>query len=268
MVRKYVIVSGILFLFLFATGLASVKEAKGADKPIVAGFVTKEDPKKDAVPYVSNFNYSPASTVAQGSAGVTFAIVNVKYQSNMNINWIALAQFSSLDKTFKDDLSKILQARGFSVLGPFASGKVPSADKKAIDLSLASTIELTIGGPPVYRLNDLKVDIDGNIALELREKATHKVVWSKSIPFKLTTFGGPPPWGGKIKRITWKEDDTTARTIANEKLAKHIASVELEPEAMNDIAQAFEKQYSGLMAEIFNAIEPQEMIAIKQQIKK
>ena len=264
MINKYLM--ALMCFILFASpSLALAETPKKADAPIEAGFVTKEEPSKMVVPYVANFIYTPTGQQPPSSAEVTFTVANVKYQSSMNIDWITLTQFSRLDQAFKDDLSEILKARGFSVLGPFASDKIPSADKKVIDLSLVATIGLTVGGPPVYRLNDLKVEIEGAITLELREIATRKLKWSKGFPFKLTTFGGPPPWDGKIQRIIWK-DNVNARIVEDEKIAKYIASVELTPESMNDIAQALEKQYPGLMAAIFNAMDPQEMIAIKQQI--
>jgi hypothetical protein len=203
--------------------------------------------------YVANFEYTPASQAAPNSAGVTFAVVNVFYQSNLDFKpyldlppWFTWPQFANLDTATKQDFSKLLVSKGFTVLGPFDSyDLIPYSDKKAIDLYLVPTFNLSVllsrEGDSVF---DYRIKVNGMITLQLKEILTGELMWSKSIPFKKFDFPLSKP-GERI--IYWpKVMDLVAKEVAKD----------------------IEKQYPELMATISRLIDPEEMRIIKKQCQE
>ena len=252
-----------------APGGSTVKEAKQLIDKLEYKEYKKEKAKKEEEEkkriekYGVDFNYTPPTQETPNSAGVTFAVVNVSYQSNSNTDWFSWPQFANLDKAIKEDLTKLLAAKGFSVRGPFDSYKlIPSPDKKAIDLYLIPTIELSVNTPvDVYSIEDIKVEVTGKITLELKKVVTRELMWSKSIPFSKFEF----PY--IIEKITWK-NLTDTRDVGNPKVKKTIATLEFGTANINDIARGIEKQYPDLMATIAKLIDPEEMRIIKKQAQE
>lgn len=114
------------------------------------GFATAASTQKDEARYMANFNYTPDTQAAPGSAGVTFTVANAAYQAAVKDTkpWFMYQQFENLHKAVPEDLTKLLAAKGFSVRGPFDSyDLIPYPDKKAIDLWLVPTIELSFKTP-------------------------------------------------------------------------------------------------------------------------
>jgi hypothetical protein len=216
--------------------------------------------------YVANFDYTPASQVAPNSAGVTFAIGNVFYQSNSKTPWFTWPQFANLDTAIKQDLTKLLAAKGFTVRGPFDSyDLIPYPDKKATDLYLVPTFELSVlGSREVYSISDVKFEVNGKITLQLREIVTGELMWSKTIPCK--KFDSPFGFNNFIS-VTWQTPDAY-KYINDPRIKKAIESVELSTKGMNEVAKGIEKQYPELMANISRLIDPEEMSIIKKQCQE
>ena len=205
--------------------------------------------------YVANFNYEPASQETPGSAGVTFAIGNISYnyQVDSKILWYKSSQFANLPNAVKQDLAKLLAAKGFSVRGPFDSyDLIPYQDKKAIDLYLVPTFELFV------TLEDTKmpsesgvfhttatVEVNGTLNLKLLEITTRELMWSKSIPFKFEF-----PYDQYLQSYITEEGPYNHDII------------------INDVAKGIEQRYPDIMTTIFNLIDPEEMSIIKKQCQE
>ncbi|MEI6832326.1 MAG: hypothetical protein WCK61_06445 [Candidatus Omnitrophota bacterium] len=226
----------------------------------------KPTPEQEVVKYVGNFDYTPDSQGSPGSAGVTFAIedfhyaasnvpseiwirelVAIKKADSGKLLWFLFPQFDNLIKASKDDLSKILVAKGFGIRGPFDSyDLIPYSDKKAIDLHLVPTLELS------FKLKDEKwtemnyitgnVEVNGKIILALKEIATGELMWTKSIPLEKIEFS------------------YSVRSPYNVERKFDLI--------MNDAAKGIERQYPGLMATISKLIDPEEMRIIKKQCQE
>ena len=114
MIKKYLMVLVVTLLSVTSTGCATMPASE-----------------QEVAKYAANFDYTPDSQGAPGSAGVTFAIGNVNYipsdipsgelwmqelvsikkVSNGKLVWSSFSQFDSLNKTIKEDLSEILLAK-------------------------------------------------------------------------------------------------------------------------------------------------------------
>lgn len=233
MIKKYLIVSVVSLLCIISSiGLATAKSAP-----------------QEPVTYVANFNYTPDSQAAPGSGGVTFAIGNVNYKTEGKILWVSYPQFDNLDKAIKDDLSKLLLAKGFSIRGPFDSyDLIPYSDKKAVDLYLIPTFELSLKFKDKttsgYSLGD--IEVNGKITLELREIMTRELMWTKSIP--LTKFEFP------------------YNVIIPDSARGQV--YDIKPFFMNDLVKGVEQQYPNLMATVSKLIDSEEMQIIKKQCQE
>ncbi len=221
--------------------------------------------KNKEADYVAIFNYAPDSQGTPGLAGVTFAVGNVVYRVDRQMPWPTFPQFANLGKAIKEDLTELLVAKGFTVRGPFDSYDViPYSDKKAIDLWLAPTMELSVelkdrkeevesiwAAPPISNLTGNAV-VSGKIVLELREVVTNELMWSKSIPFT-DTF----PYSLRVSEYV------SGRYIESEggpnRAPFDYAYI------MNGVVRAVEKQYPELMVTIFKLIDPEEMRVIKKE---
>jgi hypothetical protein len=238
MLKRYLITSAIILLFIISS----------------IGFVTaKSAPKEEAV-YVANFNYTPYSQAAPGSAGVTFTIGKPSYTPDkndlfhsVNVFWFTLPQFNNLYKAIQQSLSDLLLAKGFAVRGPFGSyDLIPYQDKKDIDLYLVPNMQLSVymrpeteesgfgGNTPTAHI--VKLYLVTN--LELREIVTNELMWHKSFP---TEFALP----GYKNSISLKATKTH-----------------------NDVAKAMEQHYPEVMATIAKLIDPEEMKIIKKQCQE
>ncbi len=230
MIRKYLMVSVVILLSVISTGIATAK------------------PQQQEVPvYVANFNYTPDSKAVPGSAGVTFAVESVNYQSRTGTLWLPWPQFVNLDAAMKQDLTKILEAKGITLRGPFDSHDlIPYQDKKASDLYAVPVLDLSI----VLGQGWSFTEVSGKFTLLLKEIMTGELMWSKTIP--LTSFS--------VKNL---DSFSTTKQI-EDRLIKDLLKVENR----NDVAKGIEKQYPELMATISKLIDPEEMQIIKKQCQE
>lgn len=239
MIRKCLFASIVTLLAVTSIDIAIAKSSQG-----------------EVAKYVANFNYTPASQAEPGSAGVAIAIgnVNYNYQPITKIPWVTFPQFANLSNAIKEDLSKLLTAKGFSVRGPFDSYDViPYSDKKTADLYLVTTTELLIAYKDTKAAGDGiaswmytgNIEVNGKIVLALKEIFTGELMWSKSIPFTKFEFPYSIP-----KQRTFDYNAFPYNLV------------------MDDVAKGIEKQYPNLMETISKLIDPEEMRILKKQCQE
>jgi len=253
MIRKIAIFSGILILTILCTLPASTCSAK------------EQSAQKAPEPYLANFSYTPDARRTPGSAGVVFAVASPALVSDSRTPWPPAPQFAKLSDAFREDLSSILLAKGFAVRGPFPSyDLIPYSDKKAIDIYLIPSIEIRTTVPgEVYRMEDIKIGVSGNVTLKLREIVTGELLWTKSIPLESFEIPGASGW----KAIQWKGLGDP-RNVGNDQVKKSIDYIELGTRNYNDIAHGLEERYPALMSTIAGLIDPAEMRTLKRQAQE
>ena len=208
----------------------------------------------------------PVDDVPPFPADVTFTIENTSYKTNNGIHWFAAPQFSDFSETIQEDLTKILEAKGFNVRGPYESyDLIPFQDKKTIDLLVSPTVELTVA------VKDLKekaanmwqaaadqtqsgeVEVSGRMLLQMKEIATQELMWAKTVPFKNFTF----PYSVKVKYKEYAE----IKKSGSRKLYSY------DP-VFAGMAKGVEEQYPAIMGAIGSLIDPEEMEIIKKQCQE
>lgn len=257
MPRKYLLVLMLSFLSVIA----------------FIGFAAAASAQKEEARYVAKFNYTPDTQAAPGSAGVTFTVANVSYQISAKDTkpWFANPQFGNLHKAVAEDLTKLLMAKGFSVRGHFDSyDLIPYPDKKAIDLWLVPTIELSFKTPEeTYSIEDIEIEVTGIMKLKMQEITTRELMWAKDIPFK---FEFPCKQPGQdwinVESIHWGKGVVGSKDVYNRKIKKQITSIEIGSNSMNEIAKGIEKEYPVIMANISKLIDVEEMRLIKKQTQE
>jgi len=216
--------------------------------------------------YVANFDYTPPLEESLDSSDVTFTVANTFYKTNSSIFWFSSPQFANFSKAIQEDLTKILKAKGFSIRGPYESyDLIPFQDKKAVDLLLLPTVELTVAlkdhkekaenmwQPAADQVQTGNAEIGGKIIMEMKEIATQELMWVKTIPFKNFTF----PYFVKVK---FKEYERI-------KKAGSRGLYSYDP-IFNGMAKGMEEQYPGIMGTIDSLIDPEEIEIIKKQCQE
>src|SRR3990172_3807104 len=66
---------------------------------------------------VPDFDFSPSSPVAPGSAGIKIALIDPVYSGNFTYS--SLSPFKEFRKSMGNDFEEILTARGYILKGPF-----------------------------------------------------------------------------------------------------------------------------------------------------
>lgn len=238
------------------------ENAKDATK-LIDKLEYKAYKKQEETAQVTNRDYAPAPEAALGSAGVTFGILGVTYQSDSNTPWSSSSQFAYLNKAIKDDLNKLLTAKGFNVRGSFNSyDLIPYQDKKAIDLYVVPTVKFTVSPPAeTNSIDDIQLGVSGKMTLEIRGGSTHELMWSKSVPF--TEFGVHFVLG----KITWQKLANFA-DVGNKNINKPISSVELGMASIDDVLKGIAIECPDVMDTVSKLIDPEEMRNIKKQAEE
>ena len=253
MPRKYLIVFVFILLSVIVAGYAMAATKK------------QQQQQQEEPVYLANFNYTPESQAAPGSAGVTFSVENtsLNYQPDTRVKliWFKSPQLANLPEAVKKDLFGLLVAKGFNVRGPFDSyDLIPYQDKKAIDLFLVPTFGLSFTLPDkLFDTKNTKVEVAGKMILELREIVTRELMWSKNIPF--AKFEVPL----MLKDFKFQPGKNWRGEIV---ITEDLESMRLDPNIMNDVAKGLEKQYPEIMATISKLIDPEEMMIIKKQCQE
>jgi len=212
--------------------------------------------------YTANFSYSLPSQETLPKNGITFTIVDAVYkQSAGGILWFASTQFANLTPAVQQDVSKILTAKGFSVRGPYDSyDLIPFQDKKAIDLLLVPSFELSV------ELKDRKeqienywawqsptvqtgiAEISGKFNVELRDIMTRELLWTKTIPVKKFELS-------YLERIPWGRPYTPGKLYSIDSI-------------LDGMAKGMEQQYPDIMGNVYNLIDAEEMSIVRKQAQE
>jgi len=156
--------------------------------------------KKITTPLVvPDFDFSPPSPVASGSAGIKIGLVDPVYSGNFAYS--NKSPFSQFRKNMGNDFQEILTARGYILKGPYeAYDLMTYSDKNECELGLDIEIDLNIlqtsGGwkrvPPNYSPYALSrgnystyggtLNLSGKITISIIETFTRQKLLVKSVP--------------------------------------------------------------------------------------
>jgi hypothetical protein len=226
------------------------------------------DVVKEPEKYEATFQYTPPNEPASpNSADVTFAVSEPIFQTKGKLMWFASEQFANFPETLKQDLQKILMAKGFHIRGPYSSrDTIPYQDKKEIDLYLIPKFELSakvkdfkeepenmwVAAATIIQTGN--VEVSGRFEIELREIATDELMWAKTIPVKDFSF----PF---VDYVTWKEYGKEGTTYKPGQIYSYTP-------ILNGMAKGLEQQYPELMAAVNKLIDPEEMKMLQTQTRE
>lgn len=203
--------------------------------------------------YVPTFKFTPPATAAPGSAGVAFALVNPRYTKNEA--WTTRPPFTTFAGNMSADFQEMLNARGFTVRGPFAAvEEMTFPDKKGADLTIQPTLELSVALLQTRieeKINlltantyvaHLNCTVDGRVTFAVTEPLSGERMWFKSVPVAPTTI------------------ELLAPVAAGQSL-----SGEVDLSGSSALAQALDRQYTAVLGAAWNYLDPTEMALVKKQ---
>lgn len=148
---------------------------------------------------VPDFDFSPPSPVASGSAGIKIALIEPVYSGSFNFSNNPL--FRQFRKNMGNDFQEILTARGYTVKGPYETYDLMTySDKNECQLGLDIEIDLNIvqtsggwnhipitnygygiksGGYSEYKGT---LNLSGKITISIIETFTRQKLLIKSVP--------------------------------------------------------------------------------------
>ncbi len=213
--------------------------------------------------YTANFIYNAPKQVAAAPVDVTFTVFSPSYKTSGGFMWFSSKPFVNLHNALRQDIQKILTAKGFIVRGPYESYDfIPFQDKKAIDLLVLPTIEFTVTlkdhqerAENMWQLAADQIqtgnaEVRGRMILEMKEIATQELLWVKTIPINNFTF----PYFVK----------TSYKEYAQIKKSGSGRLYSYDP-IFNGMAKGLEEQYPDKMSTFYDLLDPEEMTIIKKQ---
>lgn len=148
---------------------------------------------------VPDFDFSPPSPVAPGSAGIKIGLINPNYLGNFAYS--SRSPFTQFRKNMGNDFQEILTARGYILKGPYEVYDLMTySDKSECLLGLEIEIDLNIvqtsGGwthVPLknygygitsgnYSTYNGTLNLSGKITISIIETFTHQKLLVKSVP--------------------------------------------------------------------------------------
>lgn len=205
--------------------------------------------------YSPVFDYSPVKDKRPGAANVTFAVVGANYPKLISV-------FEEFGRNMSDDFVEILNARGYTVRGPFHTyDDMTFPDKKGSDLALIPEIELS-GDASGLRWDQSfgaalfgqagftgsgSLVIRGRVNLVVAESLSREKMWTKSVDI--------PP-------MTVNIDET--RMYGSAGVPADVL-LQNEPSIYNDVAKTLEAQYKAILDRAYQYLDPEEMLIVKKQ---
>ena len=212
-------------------------------------------------PYTANFIYN-APKQAAAPVDVTFTVFNPSYKTSGGLMWFSSKPFANLHHAVRQDIQKVLVAKGLAVRGPYESYDfIPFQDKKAIDLLLLPAVEFSVTlkdhkeraenmwQPAADQIQTGNAEVRGRIILEIKEITTQELMWIKTIPFKNFTF----PYFVKASY----EEYAKIKKSGSDKLYSY------DP-IFSGMAKGLEEQYPDIMSTFYKLLDPEEMTIIKK----
>jgi len=145
---------------------------------------------------VPDFDFSPPSPVAPGSAGIKIGLIEPIYSGNFAYSNVS--PFNQFRKSMGNDFEEILTARGYILKGPYeAYDLMTYSDKTECELGLDIEIDLNIvqtsGGwehhePGLYGIGGNyytyagTLNLSGKISISIIETFTRQKLIVKSVP--------------------------------------------------------------------------------------
>lgn len=210
---------------------------------------------------VKNFDWTPPTSAPPKSSDLSIILLRPNYAEGFKDSNEPV--FKKFAKNMGNDFEEMLVAKGYSLRGPYDSyDEIVFSDKSETDLMLAVTIDfnselsngalkksISLGaaalGTTAYKyFLDGQIYLGGKINLTIYESMTKEKLWVKSIKLSDKT----------ITVRTKKHDNATG--IVN------------DPGYLNPISIALDEYYQQSLKTAWNQLEPQELIALKKQVKE
>lgn len=207
--------------------------------------------------YPPKFSYTPPSTAKPGAADVTFLVVGARYPGLIPL-------FAQFGQNLSRDFITILEARGFTIRGPFRTyDDITFPDKKGSDLILtpelqingdASHVQWEQGfGAALLGATSLKGEgdfvITGRVSLVVAESLSREKMWTKTVDIPAITIHFATTHG-------YTGPATAAVLLAN------------EDELFNEVAKALDAQYNAILGKTYQYLDPEEMQIVKKQAQE
>ncbi|MHB9011448.1 MAG: hypothetical protein ACYC49_04395 [Ignavibacteriaceae bacterium] len=213
---------------------------------------------------VPDFNFSPPSPVAPGSAGIKIAMLDPIYSGNFTYS--NQSPFKQFRESMGNDFEQILTARGYIIKGPFDSYDLMTySDKNDCQLGLEIEIDLNIsqtsGGwtyVPLasygygitsgnYSTYSGTLNLSGKITIAVFETFTQQKLLVKSVPVP--------------------QEDITVKAEASFAGYATAAGIPIEdPGVHNPIAISLAKFYKSTMKRGWDMLSPEELEHVQNQV--
>lgn len=205
--------------------------------------------------YVPTFKFTPPAAAAPGSAGVAFAIVNARYSKEET--WTKRPPFTTFAGNMSADFQELLNARGFTVRGPFTSvDEMTFPDKKGADLTLQPTLDLTLGLQSKgveEKVNILTANtyvehlvctVEGRVTFAITEPLSGERMWFKNVAVAPTTVEvGVPAAAGQSR----------------------VSAGDLDFSTSSELARALDRTYATVLETAWKYLDPAEIALVKKQ---
>ncbi|MBK7806975.1 MAG: hypothetical protein IPJ51_11805 [Saprospiraceae bacterium] len=211
---------------------------------------------------IPDYDFSPPSSVASGSAGIKVGLIEPNYDGNFIYS--NKSPFGQFRKSMGSDFEEILTSRGFTIKGPFeAYDLMTYSDKTECELGLDINIDLNIietsGGwdhiPPQtnpyamrrgnYSRYGGTLNLSGKITIAVIETFTRQKLLVKSIPVPQENI------------VVQAEADYNFNSIG----------VPLEdPGVHNPIAAALSNFYKSTMKRGYDMLSKEELAHVQTQV--
>ncbi len=203
--------------------------------------------------YQPKFQYTPPAAAATGSAGVAFAIINARFSKDEE--WTKQPPFVTFSRNLSADFQELLNARGYTVRGPFGSAdEMTFPDKKGSDLALQPTLELSVAtvskgveekvsllGSNTF-VAHFDVTVDGRVTLAVTEPLSGERMWFKSVAVPATTVHYDAPLASKTAQ-----------------------GVNIDLSQSPELGRALDLAYANIMDAAWKYLDPGEMAVVKKQ---
>ncbi len=216
---------------------------------------------------LKNFDWTPPSTATTKSSDIAIILVRPIYEEKFKDSKAPIYQRFS--KNMGSDFEEMLIAKGYTIRGPYDTyDEIVFSDKSETDLMLeveidfsstwannafkksADALSAALGQTSYKYWLDGELLMGGKINLVIRESVTLEKLWIKSL--KLSDKS--------IKVITNKvsasNDDTAFNQLVN------------SAGYLNPISTLLDEYYQQALTTAWNQLEPQELRALKKQVKE
>lgn len=252
------------------------------------------------------FDYAPTTEAAPGSVDVTFVVVGTQLAKPAQQNpaqvlfYVQAPLFDDFANTMTDDFMEVLNARGFSVAGPYQTyDEIIHPVKEGNDLLLTAEVNFITNTRDV-RLGKREAVMSSNclspsttvhyalvgsvsvicdVKLVLSECLTNEPMWTKNVtldPVEITMDSTYPFYTSsdltslaaqygqiQVTGLTSISHDTyNTRVFPNCPIGVFL---EKDNEFHSDLGRALKAQYKEVLDVVYTYLDPREMAIVKNQ---